>query len=259
MESTVNLPLADAATLRQLAADTQMLKASSHGEDGDYIVGRYNEHGGKITKGRTIGGADVAIGIASAIASHAAHYGQYAPIVHPVPQPAQPASQPVATTAKQRKDKQTTKKKDKVNDTRKQTVAKEPASQPQQQQPQQETLGMQLRSDDFEPQPLHEFKSTGQLVKAAIKANQQTTKIVSFLTELGKIKLNVVDYLRNEHAVCLIFSDDSMMTVTPKPGTELKLQLPNGEELDVVYLDLVFKWLDDVTTLMVLLLKPNER
>lgn len=259
MESTVNLPLADPATLRQLAADVQMLKASSHGEDGDYIVGRYNEHGGKITKGRTIGGSEVAIGIASAIASHAAHYGQYAPIVHSAPPAAQPASQPVATAAKQRKNKKTAKKNDKVNKNSDQPVAEEPPANQQQYNNQLETPGMQLRSDDFEQRPIHEFKSLGQLVKTAVKANQQTTKIVSFLTELGKIKLNVVDFLRNEHAICLIFSDDSAMTVTPKPGTELKVQLPSGEELTVVYLDLIFKWLDDTTTLMVLLLKPDER
>jgi hypothetical protein len=258
MESTVNLPLADPSTLRQLAADTQILKASSHAEDGDYIVGKYNEHGGKVTKGRTVGGTEVAIGIASAIAAHAAHYGEYAPIVHLPAPPAQPSSQPVAAATKQRKGSKTTKKDGKVNKTRNQPITKEPADNQQQQNEQSETPGMQLRSDDFEQRPIHEFKSTGQLVKAAIKANQQTTKIVSFLTELGKIKLNVVDFLRNEHAVCLIFSDDSMMTVTPKPGTELKVQLPNGEELNVVYLDLVFKWLDDTTTLMVLLLKPDE-
>jgi len=258
MESTVNLPLANPSTLRQLAADVQMLKASSHAEDGDYIVGRYNEHGGKITKGRTVGGTEVAIGIASAIAAHAAHYGKYAPITHQSTPAVQPSSKPVAAPTKQGKGGKATKKDGKVNKTRNQPVAKAQADDQQQQNEQSETPGMQLRSDDFEQRPIHEFKSLGQLVKTAVKANQQTTKIVSFLTELGKIKLNVVDFLRNDHSICLVFSDDSMMTVTPKPGTELKVQLPSGEELNVIYLDLVFKWLDDTTTLMVLLLKPDE-
>jgi hypothetical protein len=98
----------------------------------------------------------------------------------------------------------------------------------------------------FEPEP--DYKPT-------IKKSK---KQISFLSQMGKIKMTIEDIIECEMAFCIIFSEEDDIIFSPKSGETLTMITPEGNEHQVYFSNTVFTWVDGTKQLMVLFKIDDE-
>jgi hypothetical protein len=89
------------------------------------------------------------------------------------------------------------------------------------------------------------------------KIKPHPKKLIEVLVDFGKIKMMVDEIIETTDAFALIFESKDYITCEPDKGHKLVL-LYNGSKFKVMYLGILFKWIDSEQQVM-LFIKDYER
>jgi hypothetical protein len=208
---------------------------------GDYIVGKYNDDGKKISPGKYVGSKTEVEALRAKYAQHASKRGE--PLIVD--------AEPKKKLRKKRVPKMVTPKK--VDYTVQEeseyvTTDLEPMNlfEEATEAIHEEEINLaairQLSNDEE-----HWVPATGSASKGVEK------KKVLFMHDFGTNRVKVLDIISaGETGVMLVFENDDDVSYIPKVGQTLSLVDPDGLEIPVYYPGLLFDWTDGVKKVMIL-------